>query len=94
MKNRFKTLLGAIVVAASVPAAMAADVTLRLHQFLPPQANVPKLAIEPWAKKIEKDSGGRIKVQLFASMQLGGKPPELFDQAKDGVADIIWTVLG
>jgi TRAP-type C4-dicarboxylate transport system substrate-binding protein len=27
-------------------------------------------------------------------MQLGGKPPELFDQAKDGVVDLIWTVLG
>ncbi|MCK6410705.1 MAG: TRAP transporter substrate-binding protein, partial [Thauera sp.] len=27
-------------------------------------------------------------------MQLGGKPPELYDQAKDGVADIVWTVLG
>jgi TRAP-type C4-dicarboxylate transport system substrate-binding protein len=25
-------------------------------------------------------------------MQLGGTPPQLFDQAKDGVADIVWTV--
>jgi len=79
---------------AGVKPAFAADFTLRLHQFLPPQASVPKNAIEVWAKKVEKDSGGRIRVQLFPSMQLGGKPPELFDQAKDGVADIIWTVLG
>ncbi|WP_416900230.1 MAG: TRAP transporter substrate-binding protein [Minwuia sp.] len=27
-------------------------------------------------------------------MQLGGKPPELVQQATDGVVDIIWTVLG
>jgi TRAP-type C4-dicarboxylate transport system substrate-binding protein len=27
-------------------------------------------------------------------MQLGGKPPELFDQAKDGVVDFVWVVLG
>jgi TRAP-type C4-dicarboxylate transport system substrate-binding protein len=27
-------------------------------------------------------------------MQLGGKPPELMDQAIDGVADIVWTVVG
>ena len=74
--------------------ASAADVTLRFHQFLPPQATIPSKAIVPWAQKIEKDSGGRIQVQLFPSMQLGGKPPELFDQAKDGVADIVWTVLG
>jgi len=74
--------------------ASAADVTLRFHQFLPPQATIPSKAIAPWAAKIEKESGGRIKVQQFPSMQLGGKPPELFDQAKDGVADIVWTVLG
>jgi len=94
MKSRLKNLLGAFALIAAVPAAMAADVTLRFHQLLPPQATVPKLAIEPWAQKVEKESGGRIKVQLFPSMQLGGKPPELFDQAKDGVVDLIWTVLG
>jgi len=27
-------------------------------------------------------------------MQLGGRPPELMDQAIDGVADIVWTVVG
>ena len=74
--------------------AFAADITLRFHQFLPPQATIPSKAIVPWAQKIEKESGGRIKVQHFPSMQLGGKPPELFDQAKDGVADLVWTVLG
>ncbi|MDH5540246.1 MAG: TRAP transporter substrate-binding protein [Rhizobacter sp.] len=94
MKTRLKILLGAIALTAGAQAAVAADVTLRFHQFLPPQANVPHLAIEPWAKKVEKDSGGRIKVQLFPSMQLGGKPPELYDQAKDGVADVVWAVLG
>ena len=27
-------------------------------------------------------------------MQLGGTPPQLYDQAKDGVADIVWTLPG
>ncbi len=92
-----KTFLGALAGAAALtllPTAQAADVTLRFHQMLPPQAAIPSKAIGPWAAKIEKESGGRIKVQQFPSMQLGGKPPELFDQAKDGVADVIWTVLG
>jgi len=80
--------------AAALPAALAAEVTLRFHQFLPPQGNVPKLAIDEWIKKVEKDSGGRIKIQHFPSMQLGGKPPELYGPAKDGVADIVWAVLG
>jgi TRAP-type transport system periplasmic protein len=72
----------------------AQTITLRLHQFLPQQAAIPAKAIAPWAKKVEAESGGRIKVQLFHAMQMGGTPPQLFDQAKDGVADITWTVLG
>jgi len=97
MKITRKAFLGALGAAATMalaPSAFAQTITLRFHQFLPPQAPIPSKAIAPWAEKIEKDSGGRIKVQQFAAMQLGGRPPELFDQAKDGVVDIIWTVLG
>ncbi|MCI4666455.1 MAG: TRAP transporter substrate-binding protein [Neomegalonema sp.] len=74
--------------------AHAAEVTLRLHQFLPAQANVPKNILGPWADKIAKESEGRIKIERYPSMQLGGKPPGLIDQAIDGVADIVWTVSG
>ena len=57
--------------------AMAQTVTLRLHQMLPQQATIPAKALIPWAQKVERDSGGRIKVQLFHAMQLGGTPPQL-----------------
>jgi TRAP-type C4-dicarboxylate transport system substrate-binding protein len=82
------------VAAFSTGAVHAQEVTLRLHQFLPQQAAIPANAIAPWAKKVETESGGRIKIQLFPSMQMGGSPPQLFDQARDGIADITWTVLG
>ena len=95
MKNTIAKLLGGVAVAAfTSTGAMAADVTLKLHQFLPPQANVPKLILDVWADNVEKDSGGSIKVDRFPSMQLGGKPPELMDQAMNGVVDIVWTVVG
>jgi len=74
--------------------AHAQEVTLKLHQFLPAQANVPKLILDVWADNVEEASAGRIKVERYPSMQLGGKPPELIDQAMDGVADIVWTVVG
>ncbi len=86
------TALGAATAAGSALAQQT--VTLRLHQFLPPTATIPARAIIPWAKKVEAESGGRIKVQLFHAMQMGGAPPQLFDQARDGVVDITWTVLG
>ena len=74
--------------------ALAAEVTLRMHQFLPAQANVPKHILDVWADKIEADSDGRIEIQRFPSMQLGGTPPDLINQAIDGVADIVWTLPG
>ena len=96
MKRR--TALVALSAAAGTLFAGAAfaqeSVTLRLHQMLPQQATIPAKAIVPWAKKVEAESGGRIKIQLFHAMQLGGTPPQLFDQARDGVVDITWTVLG
>ncbi len=87
-------VLGAVAAVTMAGSAMAQTVTLRLHQMLPPQATIPAKAIVPWAQKIEAESGGKIKVQLFHAMQLGGAPPQLFDQARDGVVDITWTVLG
>lgn len=90
---KFKIATLALAASASM-SAFAQDVTLRLHQFLPPQGTVPAKALTPWAKKIEAESNGRIKIQLFPSMQLGGTPPQLFDQARDGVVDIVWTLPG
>lgn len=102
MKRLFTKLTGvaasaavaAVLMAAVTAPSLAQEVTIKLHHFLPPQANVPKLVLDVWADKVEADSDGRIKVERYPSMQLGGKPPELMDQAIDGVADVVWTVVG
>lgn len=94
MKSMRMMLGGALAAIMLSGAAAAQEVTLRLHQMLPAQATIPATAIEPWTKAIEEQSGGRLKFELYPAMQLGGTPPTLFDQAKDGVVDVIWTVLG
>ncbi|MDK3071677.1 TRAP transporter substrate-binding protein [Sedimentitalea sp. JM2-8] len=86
--------VAALAAGFATTSALAQEVTLKLHQFLPAQANVPKLVLDVWADNVEEDSGGRIKIDRYPSMQLGGRPPELMDQAIDGVADIVWTVVG
>ena len=92
---KLRTLLtAAVAFGAMTVTSFAQEVTLKLHQMLPPQATIPAKALTPWAEKVMADSGGRIKVELYPAMQLGGKPPELYDQAKDGVVDLIWTVIG
>jgi TRAP-type C4-dicarboxylate transport system substrate-binding protein len=88
-------LAGGVALAAmSATGALAQEVTLKLHHFLPGQAPVPRLVLDVWADNVERDSGGRIKVDRFPAMQLGGAPPDLIDQAIDGVADVVWTVVG
>lgn len=74
--------------------AQAPAVTLKLHHFLPPVANGHAKMLAPWARKIESDSKGKIKIDIYPSMQLGGTPPQLYDQARDGVVDIVWTLPG
>lgn len=80
-------------VAATLPAA-AEQVTLRVHHFLPTGSTAHAKFITPWCDKINKESAGKLKCQIFPAMQLGGKPPQLIDQARDGIADIVWTLPG
>jgi len=94
VKSTGGTLLASVMAVAFGAAAMAQEVTLKMHQFLPPQANVPKLILEPWAERVMEASGGKIRIDHYPAMQLGGKPPELVSQVQDGVADIIWVVAG
>lgn len=89
-----KPVMLAVAAALAIGAGplRAQEVVLKLHHFLPPQATIQAQVFNPWCEKIGKESGGKIKCQIYPAMQLGGTPPQLFDQAKDGVADIIWTV--
>jgi TRAP-type transport system periplasmic protein len=70
------------------------SVTLKFHTFMAPMSNVWLSMHKPWMDKVEKESAGRIKFEAYPAMQLGGTPPQLYDQARDGVVDIIWTLPG
>ncbi|MDP2065521.1 MAG: TRAP transporter substrate-binding protein [Burkholderiaceae bacterium] len=69
-------------------------VTLKFHTFMAPMSNVWLNMHKAWMNKVEKESGGRIKFEGYPAMQLGGTPVQLYDQAKDGVVDIVWTLPG
>ncbi|HSH08541.1 MAG TPA: TRAP transporter substrate-binding protein [Burkholderiales bacterium] len=71
-----------------------AQIMLKLHHLLPPKAPAHTKMLAPWAHDVEKASGGKVKIELYPAMSLGGKPPELINQVRDGVVDIVWTVNG
>jgi TRAP-type C4-dicarboxylate transport system substrate-binding protein len=96
MKRR-SLLQGAAAAALGAPGLSGlaqASVTLKFHTFMAPQSNVWLTMHKPWMEKVEKDSGGRIKFEAYPAMQLGGTPVQLYDQARDGVVDIVWTLPG
>lgn len=93
MSNGTRLLAGALL-ALGTGAAQAQEYTFKLHHFLGPQAAAQTEMLEPWAERIERASGGRVDIEIFPAMSLGGKPPELIRQVRDGVVDIVWTVNG
>ncbi|WP_439527338.1 TRAP transporter substrate-binding protein [Pannonibacter sp.] len=94
MKRILAVATGLVTASMMIASASAQEVKLTLHHFLGPKAPAQTQMLEPWAKSVEEASGGRIKVEIFPAMSLGGKPPELYRQVRDGVVDIVWTVLG
>jgi TRAP-type transport system periplasmic protein len=69
-------------------------VTLKFHTFMAPTSNVWVNMHKAWMEKVTKESNGRIKFEAYPAMQLGGTPVQLYDQVRDGVVDITWTLPG
>lgn len=88
--------IAGIVVAASIFSATqvqsAPEVTLRFQHFVSPKGAVSANFIIPWAQKVEKESHGRIKIEIYPAMQLGGSPTALYDQIRDNVIDGGWAL--
>ena len=89
-----KRVLAVACLGVVAMASHAQDVTLKVHHFLGPQSTQQADMLGPWCDKLAKESANKLKCQIYPSMQLGGSPPQLYDQAKDGVADVVWTVAG
>lgn len=89
------TFVAAAALATGMGAAvMAESVTLKYHNFAPLMANQNAKFAQVWADRVQEQSNGEITVEMYGTMQLGGKPPQLVDQVREGVVDVTWTVAG
>lgn len=88
----FGLMATSLVAVAGV--VQADTIKLRVHHFLPPMAPQQAKFIDPWCAKIKEESNGRLECEVYPSMQLGGSPPQLINQARDGVADLVLTLPG
>jgi TRAP-type C4-dicarboxylate transport system substrate-binding protein len=97
MRVARRTFLASTIASVAAPAVMrvawadAPQFSFKLHHAFSSVSSAHDKFLAPWARQIEAQSGGRIRIDLFPSMQLGGAPADLFDQARDGVVDIAWA---
>lgn len=92
MKSFLKASLVASVLAGSVTVANAQDVTIRIHHFMSQKAPLHSKFLVPFADRVAEASAGRIRVEVFDSMSLGGRPVDLYDQAADGAVEAVLTL--
>lgn len=97
----FKNWLGGIValaLGAGAPGggmAVADEaVVLRVHHFMSAKTTLHEEWLLPLGERLARASGGRLRLEVFHSMALGGRPGDLFDQAVDGAVDVALTLPG
>src|SRR4029450_11277874 len=75
-------------------ALVAQERVLRFPHMLPEKSAQHQDIFPPWARKIAQASNGRLRLNVTAAMQLGGKPAELITQVEGHQVDIVWTLPG
>jgi TRAP-type C4-dicarboxylate transport system substrate-binding protein len=86
--------LAAGAVLALAATAHGQEFVLKFHHPLPTTSTSHQEFIQPWCDKIAAESKQRLKCQIYPSMQLGGTAAQLYDQARDGIVDLVWTLPG
>ena len=92
-KTILKTAIALTVALTLQAQAQTAEHTLRFAHFWPAVSGTHKMVFQVWADKVEKESDGRISVEMYPSSTLA-KPPAQYDAVKNGIADITATVQG
>lgn len=91
-----KTLFNAVKLAAAgvlLTATVAkAETVLTLSNWLPPSHPLVTDMIEPWAEQVKEATDGRVSVRILAKGL--GNPGAHFDIARDGMADVTFSVHG
>lgn len=94
MKTRIilKCTIGALLIVLSIAPILAAQdkpIVLKLAHHVPVVHAVHRDILEPWSRLVEKNTGGKVKIDIFHGGTLGGAP-EQWDMAIQGRCDLSW----
>lgn len=97
MINRITIVQLAVGMALGAPSLTCfaqQSITMRFHAFMSPISNVWVSMNKVWMDKVQREPDGRIGFEAYHEMQHDGAPVQLYDQARGGVADVVWTLTG
>jgi TRAP-type C4-dicarboxylate transport system substrate-binding protein len=84
------SVVAALLVSAS---ASAQEIKLTLADQNPPAGWGPTNALQPWVKKVEAATKGRVKIEVFPSQTLV-KGPDMWRAVRSGIVDMGWCFHG
>jgi TRAP-type transport system periplasmic protein len=91
----FASLMPSAFAQTTAPAnASKAEITLYFQHYWPQTALTVRELVTPWCDKVSAESQGRMKCVTLPAMSGGGTPAQLVDRVKEGVDDLVLTVLG
>ncbi len=86
--NFKQAVLPVVMIAASLLAAPLQAETLNMSNWVPQTHFIFTDILKPWADEVEKVTEGRVKVKILPKAL--GAPPQHWELARKGVADITW----
>ncbi len=84
------SVLGVTLLMGSATKASAQEITLRVADSFSEKHYVSTQLINPWMKRVEELTGGKVKFQYFPGEALA-KSKDLLDAAKNRIADIVYA---
>lgn len=91
---RIFSLAACLVLFLTMPVLVSAEtITLSLSDQNSDLSWGPVHATQPWVKKVEEATKGRVKIQIYPNQTLA-KGPQNWKAVSSGIADISWFILG
>ncbi len=74
-----------------VEKAACQTIELKFAHFMSPKHIQHRMSFDPFCKKVEELTGGKVKIKIYPGGALGG-PKQLPDAVRDGITDIAFTI--
>ncbi|MBW1913295.1 MAG: hypothetical protein JRI43_09165, partial [Deltaproteobacteria bacterium] len=71
--------------------AACQTIELKFAHFMSPKHIQHRMSFDPFCKKVEELTGGKVKIKIYPGGALG-KPTQLPDAARDGITDIAFII--